>query len=690
MRFVYFILTVFALFIIAKVLYIQFVEGDQWKEQARAMTMRYAYIDAIRGDIYADDGRLLATSLPIYEIRMDLSKHVTSDDLFYAHVDSLAFHLARLFGDRPAKEYRMSLRRARTNEERYHLVKRNVSYAELQELKTFPLFRLGRFRGGLIIEERTRREMPYRTMAARTIGYEREGVYVGLEGAYREVLEGTQGQRLMQRISGGAWIPMSDQHEIQPQNGMDLITTINVPIQDITEQALLKQLQQFNADHGIAIVMEVSTAKVKAISNLMYNEQTNTYEELYNFAVGYSTEPGSTFKLPALMVALEDNHVHPNDTIDTGRGRIYYYGRPMRDVNEVARGKITVKEAFGLSSNVGISKIIHETYKNNPQAFVNGLKRMNLDQPLQLEISGEGKPLIRDVNSPGWSNMSLPWMSIGYEVSLTPLQLLTFYNAVANNGIMMKPMFVTEVRQSGKSIKRFSPEVINPSIASASTIDHAHALLINVVENGTARNIKSNAYTMAGKTGTAQVAQQGEGYQTETGINYQASFVGFFPADKPVYSCIIMINNPKGDSFHGSRVAAPVFREIADKLFAAQLFFPGREKNKHKTAALPAFQNANTKDMTEIYSALNAAYIETMPNAFASSHHENDTVFFRKNTWAENLVPKVVGMGLKDAIYILENAGLKVEFSGRGVVRSQSLEPGTKIEKGKIVSLELS
>ncbi len=690
MRLVYFMLIVFALLIIVKVLYIQFGEGDYWKEQARATTMRYVSIEAVRGDIYADDGRLLATSLPLYEIRMDLSNRVTSDELFYSHLDSLAFYLSRLFRDRTAAEYRSSLRRARQNQERYHLVKRNVSYAELKELKTFPIFRLGRFGGGLIVEERTRREMPYRTMAARTIGYEREGVYVGLEGAYREILEGRQGQRLMQRISGGSWMPVSDQHEIQPQNGMDIITTINVPIQDIAEKALLKQLQRFRAEHGTAIVMEVATGKIKAISNLMHNEHTNTYDELYNFAVGYSAEPGSTFKLPALMVAFEDNHVHPNDTVDTGNGRINYYGRMMRDVNDEEHGKISVKKAFELSSNVGVSKIIHNAYKDKPQAFVDGLKRMNLHQPLNIEISGEGSPIIRDAGNPGWSKTSLPWMSIGYEVSLTPLHLLAFYNAVANEGKMMKPMFVSEIRQSGRAIKRFNPGVINRSVASANTIKHARTILTGVVENGTARNIRSDAYQIAGKTGTAQVAQQRRGYQTDTGINYQASFVGYFPANQPVYSCIVVIHNPKGYIYYGSQVAAPVFREIADKLFAAQMFYPDLDMQQHEIASLPTFRNANTEDMRQIYSAFNAAFKETTANTFASSRHENDTVFFRETIFIENLVPEVVGMSLKDAIYIMENSGLKVRFSGRGIVRSQSLRPGTRIQEGSIVYLELS
>ncbi len=690
MRQVYFLLALGALLILGKVIYIQIVEGDHWRELAQTNTMRYMSIDAARGDIYADDGRLLATSVPIYEIRMDLSDKVASDELFYAHIDSLAFHLSRLFGDRTAGQYRAALVRARKNQNRYHLVKRNVSYSELQELRQFPLFRLGRFRGGIIVVEQTRRVMPYRTMAARTIGYERGGTYVGLEGAYRASLEGIEGQRLVQRISGGAWMPVNDRHEIEPKNGKDLITTINISVQDITEKALLRQLQRHRAAHGTAIVMEVATGKIKAISNLMWNDQNNTYEEVYNFAIGYSAEPGSTFKLPALMVAMEDGLVKPDDMIDTGNGQINYYGKVMRDANNEAHGLISVSEAFGVSSNVGISKIIYDAYKNNPQAFVDGLRRMRLDQRLGLEIAGEGTPVIRDTSSEGWSKISLPWMAIGYEVALTPMQMLTFYNAIANNGRMMKPMFVTEIRQSGRTISRFEPVTLHRSIASARTIEQARQMLIQVVEQGTASNIRSNTYKIAGKTGTAQVAQTKQGYRTAAGISYQASFAGFFPADNPMYSCIVVINDPQGIVYYGSRLAAPVFREIADKTYAAQMFFSDQDLNTPMLTALPQFRNAYTDDLKHIYQAFSAKAKMFHESVFASTTSINDTVFFTDKEFIENLVPEVVGMGLRDALFVLENAGLRVRFTGRGIVRTQSIKPGTRIREGSIVLLELS
>jgi len=690
MRLIYFLMALFALMIIGKVLYIQLVQGDLWRERARTATMRYVNIDAVRGDIYADDGRLLATSIPIYEVRMDLSRDVVSDELFHSGIDSLAFNLAYLFGDRSAAQYRSSLMRARQNQERYYLVKRNVSYNELRTLRQFPIFRMGRFRGGLIIVEHTRREMPYRTLAARTIGYEREGVYVGLEGAYRHYLEGIEGKRLMQRIGGGSWMPVNDQHEIKPQNGMDLITTINVQIQDITEKALIRQLRRYNADYGTAVVMEVSTGKIKAISNLMRSGDGMNYEESYNFAVGQSTEPGSTFKLPVLMVAIEDGYVHPEDSVDTGEGRTRYYDRIMRDVNEEGHGKVTVQEAFALSSNVGVSRIIYEAYKEKPQRFVDGLKRMRLHETLGSEISGEGSPFIRDVNSSGWSGTSLPWMAIGYEVSLTPLQLLSFYNAVANGGRMMKPMFVTEVRQSGRLMEQFSPTVLDRSIASSRTIAHAQELLLDAVEHGTARNIQTDAYPIAGKTGTAQVAQTRYGYRTARGVSYQASFAGYFPADDPLYSCIVIIHNPRGFIFHGSTVAAPVFREIADKIHANRMFIPEAKHQENIMANLPPFRSAHIADLENIYTVFNAHIPEKPAGLYVATRLNADTVYFSEREFIENLVPNVVGMGISDAIYVMENAGLRVRFTGRGIVRTQNIRPGTRIREGSVVYLELS
>ncbi len=686
---VYFAMVLLGMAILFRVIYIQAVEGEKWREMARISSMRIENIDAIRGDICADDGRLLATSVPVYEIRMDLSNQVVSDEVYNQGIDSLALLLSQLFGDRSKAGYLADLNTARKNQDRYFLVKRNVSYHQLQALRTFPIFRLGRFRGGFLPIERSRREMPYRTMAQRTIGYEREGVYVGLEGAYRKELEGIQGKRLMLRAGGGSWVPINDDNEIQPENGKDLITTINISMQDIVENALLRQLQRSKAEFGTAVVMEVSTGKIKAISNLTRRPSGN-YEETFNYAVGESTEPGSTFKLASMIALLEDGKVKPEEMVHTGNGSIAYADQVMRDAKEGGFGSITARRAFEVSSNVGISQLVVKAYKDKPQQFVDKLKAMGLDKPLELEITGEGQPMITDPKSPSWSGVSLPWMSIGYGVSLTPLQTLSFYNAVANKGRMMKPMFVEEIRQTGKTIQRFQPQVINRSIASSSTLETIHEMLIGVVENGTAKNIYSSLYPIAGKTGTAQVANTSQGYRNVHGrTSYRSSFVGYFPADQPAYSIIVVIHNPRGVLYSGGQLAAPVFKEISDKIFATQINYPQPGFDNLLTS-LPSFKNGNADDFRTIYSAFDCKLIDNIQTAWATTVAKNDTVSFWEKNFIDNLVPDVVGMGLKDAFFVLENAGLRVRFSGRGVVKRQSLQPGVRFSPGNQIYIELN
>lgn len=686
---VYFVTAIFGLIILFRIIYIQTAEGEKWREMARNATLRYESIDAIRGNICAEDGRLLATSIPIYEIRMDLSKTVISNEVFNQGIDSLALMLSQMFGDRTPAQYKSDIVNARKNQERYFLIKRNVSYHQLSQLKGFPIFRLGRFRGGLIEIEHSRRVMPYRTMAARTIGFEREGVYVGLEGAYRRFLEGTQGKRLLQRSAGGSWIPINDQNEIRPENGKDIITTINIRIQDIAESALLNQLIRSEADFGTVVIMEVSTGKIRAISNLTRNH-SGFFEETYNYAIGESAEPGSTFKLASMIALLEDGKVKPDEIVHTGNGSIGYADRIMRDVREGGFGSITAKHAFEVSSNVGISQLVVKAYRKNPSKFVEHLRNIGLDKKLGLEIKGEGLPFISDPKSPEWSGVSLPWMAIGYGVSLTPLQTLAFYNAVANKGRMMKPMFVEEIRQTGKTIQQFRPQVINRSIASPATLRIVHEMLTGVVENGTARNIFTPLYPIAGKTGTAQVANTSRGYRNPEGRKaYRSSFVGYFPADQPAYSCIVVIHNPRG-AFTGGQIAAPVFKEISDKIFASLLNYPQPPINQSLMASFPAFRNANTQDIRTIYAAFPTKMFDNVNTSWASTHIYNDTVRLREKSFIENLVPDAVGMSLKDALYVLENAGLRVRFSGRGIVRRQSLQPGTRLIAGSTLIIELN
>ena len=687
-RLIYFMMALFALIIVGKVVYIQFVEGDYWREQHRNSTLRYMTIEAARGDILADDGRLLATSVPVYEIRMDLSRQVLSDDIFIQGLDSLCRALSNLFRDRTPSQYRSELLKARENQERYFLIKRNVSYNQLLQLREFPIYRLGRFKGGLIVNERTRREMPYRSLAARTIGYERAGVYVGLEGAYREYLEGMHGKRLMQRISGGNWMPINDENEIQPKNGMDLITTINVRMQDIAENALRRQLHKFAADYGTVVVMEVHTGKIKAISNLARNDN-GFYEENFNFAIGESTEPGSTFKLATMIALLEDGAAKPSDIIHTGNGETRYADRLMRDAKEGGFGTITLREAFELSSNVGISKAVVDAYRGNPARFIDKIKATGIDKPLGLEISGEGTPNIKDVNSPTWSGVSLPWMAIGYEVAITLLQMLSLYNAVANNGRLMKPMLVEEIRQTGKTIRTFAPSTINRSIASQSTLETIREMLIGVVKNGTAKNIHTQVYEIAGKTGTAQVAQTRHGYRSSGGVTYQASFAGYFPASAPMYSMIVVIHGPKGWIYSGSQVAAPVFREISDRIYASYLIETNENDGAPALASLPSFRNALADDLSAIFASLNHKQKNIPSGNWLSCIQQNDTLRFREKNNRPGLVPDIIGMGLRDALYILENAGLSVHHHGKGAVVRQSPAPGSPLREGTVAYIEL-
>ena len=688
-RLAYVCMALFAIAIFSRALYIQIVEGEHWSELARHATMRYASIDAARGDIRADDGRLLATSIPEYEIRMDMSRQVVSDELFRRSIDSLCVQLSGLVRDRSAQQYKAEFMAARATQERYHLVKRNVSYNELVQLRQFPIFRLGRFQGGLIINERTRREMPYKSLAARTIGYERAGVYVGLEGAYREYLEGVQGKRLMQRISGGTWMPINDENEIQPKNGMDVITTINIRTQDIVDHALRRQLDRYEADYGTMVVMEVATGKIKAIANLTRNPQGG-YDETFNYAVGESTEPGSTFKLATMIAILESGAAKPEDILYTGNGQITYHDRLMRDAKEGGFGTITLKEAFELSSNVGISKLVHDAFKNNPKRFTDKLRELGIDKPLGLEIQGEGLPQIVDTGSPEWSAVSLPWMAIGYGVSFTPLQILSLYNAIANNGRQVKPMFTEEIRYTGSTVRSFSPTVINRSVASSQTIKQLQEMLIGVVEKGTAKNIHTNLYSIAGKTGTAQVARERHGYRTTGSVSYQASFAGYFPADKPLYSMIVVINNPKGWQYSGGQIAAPVFREVADKIYATHMVIPDFMQQNNVMASLPRIRCAPVEDLRRIYASLHGNVIDKAGSPWGTVSIQNDTVNILGRPIAENRVPDVVGMGLRDAIYVLENNGMRVRYAGRGNVLRQSITPNTQIGEQKIIFLELS
>lgn len=677
------------LLILGKALHLQLFEKEKW-DREESSTVRHNVIEPNRGNILSSDGRLLAVDIPYYEIRMDFRSESFTREIFDSGVDELAKALSRLFGDRHWSTYKRELVRARENGNRYYLVKRNVTYSELQKVKQFPIYKLGRYRGGVQYVQQNRRKRPYDPLAARTIGYPMHDEYksvVGLEGAYDNELKGVEGYRLERKVRGDVWIPINDANEIEPQDGQDIVTTIDLDLQDVAENALLEQLARHEADHGTVVLMEVRTGKIKAIANLSRDEDGN-YSEDYNYAVGEATEPGSTFKLASMIALLEDGHVHPGDLVDVGNGETTYYGFKVEDSQRSARGKITVQRAFEVSSNVGITKLAYENYKKKPEQFINRLYEMGLNQKLGIEIKGEGEPHIKYPDNPSWSGISLPWMSMGYEVLLTPLQILAFYNAVANDGTMIKPVFIEEIRSHGKIVKRGETEVLNNHICSRETLTQIRKMLEGVVDSGTAENLANSHYKIAGKTGTAQVSLSKEGY-TQL---YQASFVGYFPADKPKYSCIVVVNAPSQQIYYGNVVAGPIFREITDRIYVREYeLHTDRVLANEQSLQAPFSKSGSGAALSSVFEYLHLPLNQQGEESpWVSTRSTPDGVVSTTRETPARLVPNVVDMGLKDAVYLLESRGLKVVVDGRGTVRSQSQVPGSTVRKGSVVVLHMS
>lgn len=684
-----------AIAIVVRLFIIQLVEGEKWSEKSKYLTTDLKSIEAVRGNIYTEDGNLLATSIPVYEIRMDLMTESLTEEVFLSEVDSLAWHLSRLFNDRTKAEYLSLLHEARQKGNRYQLIQRNVNYNEVKRLRKFPIFRRGRNKGGLIVEQQNVRQRPYDVLAARTIGYDREDVQpVGLEGAYRHILRGQPGKRFEKRLAGGIWMPIKDGNEVEPIDGADLVTSIDINIQDVAENALKKQLELHNADHGCVVLMEVETGFIKAIANLS-DRYGKGYYEYYNYAVGEATEPGSTFKLPAIMAAFEDGLIELDDSVDTKNGKHRFHDRIMRDSNDKGYGKVSVQEAFEKSSNVGIARVIYDAYHKNPQRFIDRVHSMGLGKPLNISIAGEGKPMIKSVSDPTWSGVSLPWISIGYETLLTPLQILSFYNAVANNGVMVKPQFVTRILQHGEVIEEMKPEIINASICSKQTIEKARILLEGVVANkGTAQNLHNSVVSIAGKTGTAQIANEKYGYHYDQKVSYQASFVGYFPTDKPKYSCIVVVNGPTNDVYYGNQVAGPIFQEIALKIYAKDPEFqtdPEPDTESNLLVGVPVSKSGNAADLKTVFDEFEIPVtIQDLDAEWVSTESQKNQVVFHKTIIKSGMVPNVLGMSAQDAIYLMEQAGLRVRLDGKGIVKKQSIPPGARISDGMQVQLELS
>ena len=649
---------IFALLVVFKLSKIQFVQGEAYRSLAEKRSIKNVVIPANRGNVYSVDGSLLATSVPKYDIRIDL---VTSSERnFQSNIQALCDSIS-VFNGSSSLELQKRIREARQNKNRYFLLARNIDYSDYLRFRSFPLLNLGAFKGGLIVEQTTKRDYPLGAIAQRSVGYERIDdngfvTRVGIDGAFGEkYLRGIDGKRLKQSIGKGQWKPIDDFNQTEPQDGYDVYTTIDVNIQDIAHHALLEQLEKYNADHGSVVVMETKTGAIRAISNLGRNAEGKYYERL-NYAVGESHEPGSTFKLMALAVALEDQKIDTTTIVDTKNGVLSFYGKKVRDSKKGGYGKISVAEAFEVSSNTGIVSVINDAYKENPSKFIDGLYSMNLNDSLGLPIVGEGKAVIPDprIKNNRWSGIALQWMAYGYGVSFTPLQTLTFYNAIANDGKMVKPRFIEEIRTIDKPIKTFETKIINPQICSNKTIQKLQKLLQNVVEkeHSTGHGLYSENFSMAGKTGTCQ-----KDYRNKELLNYISTFSGYFPAENPKYSCIVVIHEPdKKVGYYGADVSGPVFKKIAQKIYTS-------------APVLDVIDNINKKSL---------AVEEQYQNYFSTSENY------------KTVMPNLKGLPAMDAIAILENMGLQVKIVGQGKVKKQSINRGERVVPKTTVILELS
>ncbi|WP_316813903.1 penicillin-binding protein [Pedobacter heparinus] len=679
------LIVLLAVAVLVRLCDVQFVEGQKWRAMADSLSTKYINIEAARGNIYSVDGSLLATSIPEYELRMDMfAGGIQDKDVFDEKVDSLALRLSQFFKDKTSKEYSRYLRAARRDSARYLLIKRKVGYQELKMVRTFPLYNIGKYTGGLIAIQQNKRIRPFKFLAARTIGYKNENVAngVGLEGAYKEYINGESGKRLVQRIAGGVWMPVNDEAEVAPKEGADIISTIDINMQDLVQSALEKQLKLSDADHGTVILMEVGSAEVRAVANYT-RVSKGVYEEKFNYAIGGSQDPGSTFKLASYMALLEDKKIDTNTMVATGDGTYRIPGHTIKD-SHGGIGTVTVMKAFEQSANTAVAKLVNTHYQDNPSQFTDHLYDIHMNERLVLQIPGETKPVIKNPSFKSWNkNMTLPQMAYGYEMQITPLQMLAFYNAVANDGKYIAPIFVREIRRLGSPIEQFQARVIADRICSERTIKKLQAMLESVVTKGTGKLMGSPLYRVAGKTGTAQVADENRGYGKKV---YQASFCGYFPADKPKYSIIVSINGPK-NGYYGAQVAGPVFKEIADRIYASDMeMYNNIPERLVGNTTNPEAKAGESKSVKRVYNALG---VKALYAARSGGVDTNNGVAYEAYNTIKGVMPNVNGMGLKDALYLLGNAGLKAKVKGSGKVISQSIPAGNRIGKGLLVQIDL-
>ena len=684
-RIAFLFVVLFAIGVVVKTGHIQFVQGEKWAAMGERISFDYKRVKATRGNIYSDNGSLLATSLPFYKIAFDAT--LPKDEVFERGVDSLAYNLSRFFKDRSKTDYKRMLTDARSTGKQYVILShKRINYQDKKMMTEWPIFKEGRLRGGAIFEKIDVRYHPFTNLSRRTIGFINENDKgAGLEYSFNEQLGGQDGYAYYQKIAGGVWKPVFDANNVKAVNGLDLQTTLDINLQDVAETALHKAMMQHNADDGLVVVMDVKTGAIKAISNLSSNGQGG-FSEKFNFATGQLFEPGSTFKLVTMIALLEDSPVELSDSIDTGNGAFNFYNKTVRDHEEGGLGRVSVQEAFEHSSNVAMAKLVDKHFGLRPQKFVDYLDRLRQSQPLGIQINGEPTPKIKRPGQKGWSGISLPWMAYGYGFETTPLHTLALYNAVANDGVMIKPVFVKSIKRADEDKETFDTEIINKSICSRKTLNKLKLLLEGVVENGTAKNIKGTHYRIAGKTGTAQILEKG--HYTK---KYITSFVGYFPAHAPKYSAMVLIKNPRGWYQYGSNVAAPVFKEIADNIYARDinLHQPMDIKKFAVQEVLPVIRAGKQQELTMLCNELGISNHSQTEEEWVRSSRNGTGVNWKKAIAVKGLVPDVMGMTFRDAIYLLENSGLNVSYEGKGRVVQQSLTAGARIGKGGRIYLKL-
>lgn len=683
--------------IACKAFYIQQVQGNYWVNMSDSLHEKIEEMQAGRGTIYSEDGQMLSTSIPRFDVYIDFGAdglRQRNGKRFRENVDSLSYDLSQLFKDKSAAEYKRELVNGYNEASRYFTFKKKVSFRDYQALRKMPLIRLGRNKSGFIAEVSNIRLNPYNILAYRTIGLNRENSQkVGLEGTYDTVLKGLNGRRLVRYIAGGVGVPVDEQNEIDPQNGKDIVTTIDTHIQDITEAALMNEMVGNEAQTGCAIVMEVATGKVRAIANLG-RQSDGSYWENYNYALT-PTEPGSTFKLATMISLLDAGKITLNTPVDLGGGEWVVNGRTVYDSESHGKGRYSAKEAFEMSSNVGMAKLVYENFKDRPNQFVDHLKTLQLNKLTGVDVAGERSPKIYSPGDKIWSATTLPWMAFGYSLTISPLRTTMLYNAVANNGKMMQPYLVEAVSQNGIVEKTFEPKEVMSQICKPTTLKAVQSALYGVCNSpeGTARSLmKDVPFKVAGKTGTALVADGKNGYANKV---YQASFVGYFPADHPKYTVsVIIVNKPHAAKYYGASVAGPVFKEIAERLYTLYVendsSVNNPEINIAKDTAAVKYVGYD-KDLSTVFAGLNLKNpLLQDSRGWSWGALANSKPSISNLPIVSNKMPQLDGMGLKDALYLCESMGLKVNAIGSGKVMAQSIPMGTIVAKGQVVDLKLN